>query len=131
MGAEPFVSCRVLVVDAVPSIALALRATLRRSGYTVTCADSVVAAEVWLAEGAYDIVVMDARLGPPAMALCAELRTRPDAPAVVLTTAYPASNVLRLVRESGADACLVKPFALADLVECVADLVGPGTGRAP
>jgi len=131
MGPEPFVACRVLVVDAVPAIALALRATMRRSGCAVMCADSVAAAEVCLAEGAYDVVVMDAWLGTAALALCHEIRAGPGAPAVVLTTAYPTSDVLRLVRESGADACLVKPFALADLVECVAGLVGQGTGRAP
>lgn len=131
MGPEPFVACRVLVVDAVPAIALALRATLRRCGCTVMCADSVAAAEVCLAEGAYDVLVMDAWLGPAAVALCHELGSGPGAPAVVLTTAYPASDVLRLVRESGAVACLVKPFALAALVECVTGLVRRGTGRAP
>jgi len=123
MGPERFVQCRVLVVDAVPTIALALGATLRRAGYAVTCADSVAAAKVCLEETAFDVVVLDVWLGPRALALCAGLRARSGSPAVVLTTAYPASDTARLARTSGAHAYLVKPFALANLVTCVGDLV--------
>ncbi|CAA2156288.1 MULTISPECIES: response regulator [Methylobacterium] len=83
----------------------------------VTAATNRAEAERWLAEGDFDLVVLDLRLGSEnGLDLLRDLRTRSDLP-VIITTGHRRDEIDRVIGlELGADDYLVKPYGLRELL---------------
>jgi len=115
----------VLVVDDAADARTAVQAALREHGAEVVLADSAAAALTALDAGYIDVLVAD--IGMPyedGYALLRRLRAHPrhhDLPAIALT-AHGGDDDRRRIRESGFNACHVKPAPLPDLVREIASL---------
>ncbi|WP_446721005.1 response regulator [Methylobacterium sp. 092160098-2] len=83
----------------------------------VTPAINRAEAERRLAEGAFDLVVLDLRLGSEnGLDLLRDLRARSDLP-VIITTGHRRNEVDRVIGlELGADDYIVKPYGLRELL---------------
>lgn len=108
---------KLLLLEDDPELAPELAAGLRRHGFVVdhvsTCAD----ADLLVATGPYDCLVLDRRV-PDGDGLALLERWRADGlptPALVLTARADVADRVEGF-ERGADDYLVKPFALAELV---------------
>lgn len=110
----------VLLIDDDPDIRMLAGFVLEAAGHRVSFADSG-AAGIDAAHGAYDLVLLDYRLGDMtgAQVLPALLAAAPARPVVFLTgTEDPAAT--RALRDAGAADLIVKPFdpeALAPRIE--------------
>jgi DNA-binding response OmpR family regulator len=117
---------RMLLVEDDVRLADALAIALRRQGYQVDRATTVVDA---LAAPAVDLVLLD--LGLPdgdGVQLCRALRHRGDDVAIIAVTARGDARDKVIGLRSGADDYLVKPFSLAELharIEAVLRRVRP------
>lgn len=122
---------RVLVVEDEPSIAEAIRFILHRDGWSVGTQDSGHGAAARILAEVPDLVILDVMLpGPSGLDVLQVLRLNPATarlPVILLSARSPA-----LVRDeavpSGPAAdmtlCMAKPFANADLLAAVRQLVG-------
>ncbi len=102
---------RILVVDDELSMRQYLEVLLRRSGYEVVTASSLVEARARLSEGSLDLVVSDIRLGKESgLQVLREVRERSNQTEVILITAFgtPAAAV-EAMREGAYD-YICKPF---------------------
>jgi two-component system catabolic regulation response regulator CreB len=106
---------RILVVEDEPSIRDSIVYALESEGLAVAHTASGREALAWLAESAYQLVVLD--VGLPDMNgfdVCRELRIRSQVPVIFLTAR--ASEVDRVVGlELGADDYVTKPFSPREL----------------
>ena len=114
---------QVLVVDDEQSICLLLQDVLTRFGHTVvTCQDgeSALAAAQ---ERSFDLILLDIRM--PGMdgleALRRLRRSQPEA-MFVMITGYAKDDVIDQALQSGASACLCKPFSLAQVKKLLDDV---------
>jgi two-component system OmpR family response regulator len=121
----------LLVVDDDREIRDLLRGFLLRHGYRVDAAADGRAMTRLLADGRYDLVVLDLMLpGEDGLALCRRLRaTTPSLPIIMLTAlAEDTDRIIGL--ELGADDYLTKPFNSRELlarIRAVLRRVGPPT----
>jgi two-component system response regulator QseB len=121
---------RLLLVEDDPMIGDSVRKGLRQEGYTVDWARDGAAAELALANGVYDLLLLD--LGLPrqgGLEVLKKLRRAGNAVPTLIVTARDA--VADRVRglDAGADDYLVKPFDLEEIAARVRALLRRGAGR--
>ena len=108
-------SAKVLVVEDEEPLALLLRYNLEAEGYAVDVVHRGDEAEVAIAEGSPDLIVLDWMLpGISGLELCRRLRTGKDSrtiPIILLTARSEESDRIRGLT-TGADDYVVKPFSL-------------------
>ena len=106
---------KVLVVEDEEPLALLLRYNLEAEGYAVDVVHRGDEAEVAIAEGSPDLIVLDWMLpGISGLELCRRLRTGKDfrtIPIILLTARSEESDRIRGLT-TGADDYVVKPFSL-------------------
>ncbi|MEB0112801.1 response regulator [Variovorax sp. RTB1] len=115
---------RLLVVEDDPMIGRAIRQGLVAAGYAVDWAEDGRIAELALANGVYDLVVLD--LGLPArdgMTVLEELRRAGNHVPVIIVTARDAVDQRIAGLNAGADDYLLKPFDLDELIARVRALL--------
>jgi DNA-binding NarL/FixJ family response regulator len=113
---------RVLVVDDHPVLRAGLEAVLRAEpGFVCVgvAADGAEMARV-LHRTAPDVLVLDRRLGnEDGLALCATVRSQPDAPEVVIYTADDSPDLDRRAREAGACGAVAKERDIGELFDAL------------
>ncbi|CAN5754417.1 response regulator [soil metagenome] len=115
---------RLLVVEDDPMIGRAIRQGLVAAGYAVDWAEDGRIAELAMANGVYDLVVLD--LGLPArdgMTVLEQLRRCGNHVPVIIVTARDAVDQRIAGLNAGADDYLLKPFDLDELVARVRALL--------
>lgn len=125
---------RVLVVEDEPSIAEAIRFILRRDGWAVSGVDTGHGAAARIAAERPDLVILDVMLpGPSGLDILQQLRLDPATahlPVVLLSARGQslsrdiAQVAGRTTAGTGALLVMSKPFANADLLAAVRQLVG-------
>jgi len=125
--AQPARGLRLLVVEDHEATRTVLTRLLTRSGHLVTTAGTVQEALVSYAATHYDAVVSD--LGLPdgsGLDLMREIQRQRPVPAIALT-GYGRGEDLRLTREAGYFANLVKPVNVDQLKQLLANLPTPAS----
>ena len=121
---------RLLLVEDDALIGEGVRTGLKLAGYTVDWVKDGQSASLAIANGVYDLVLLD--LGLPrkdGLTLLREVRARGDAlPVLVLTARDTVSDRVKGL-DSGADDYLVKPFDLDELSARVRALLRRKVGR--
>ena len=114
----------ILILDDDPDVALAARLALRRLG-PVAVRHSPAELPAALAELTPDVLLLDMNFTPGAsdgaagLALLREVVARPDAPAVVVMTAYAEVELAVQALKAGAVDFITKPWPNERLVACV------------
>lgn len=122
---------RLLLAEDDAMIGEAVRAGLRREGYTVDWIRDGLAAEAALAAGTYDLLLLDLGLpGKDGVRVLRELRERGSGLPVVVLTARDAITDRVAGLDAGADDYLVKPFELQELAARVRAVLRRKGGRA-
>lgn len=124
---------RLLVVEDDPMIGRAIHRGLTAAGYAVDWAEDGKIAELALANGVYDLTVLD--LGLPAkdgMSVLQSLRRVGNQIPVIIVTARDAVEQRIAGLNAGADDYLLKPFDLDELIARVRALLRrrAGTGSS-
>jgi DNA-binding response OmpR family regulator len=123
---------KFLVVEDNPRLATLISTSLRDAGHAVDVAMTTEEARHYVAASAYELIILD--LGLPDQdgeVLLRELRTRRQAPPILVATARGALNDRIHGLELGADDYLVKPFHVSELLaRCRAILRRPGAPLA-
>ncbi len=115
---------RILLIEDDEMIAKAVRRGLAQAGFTVDWARDGRDAELSLANGVYDLAVLD--LGLPkkdGMALLATLRGKGDSMPVLIASARDTVSDRIAGLEAGADDYVLKPFDLDELIARVRALL--------
>ncbi len=118
----------VLIVEDEPSIALSLRFLMEQEGYQVAVVEDGEAALTVCQQVAPDLVLLDVMLpGISGFEVCQQLKSSAKGRAVkvVLVTARGREADLEKGRAVGADAYIVKPFAIRDVMDTVRRLLNP------
>jgi two-component system, OmpR family, KDP operon response regulator KdpE len=107
----------VLLVDDDPAIRLLCRLNLELDGHTVHEAATLPDARAAIADGRFDLVILDVHVGgDDARDLLVELRdSLPALPVALLTGSASREELMR----AGADALIPKPFTIEELRETV------------
>jgi DNA-binding response OmpR family regulator len=122
---------RLLLVEDDPMIGRAVRQGLDAAGFVVDWVTDGTVAEQALANGVYDLVVLDLGLpGKDGMTLMRELRGRRDSIPVLVVTARDAVAERIAGLNEGADDYVLKPFDLDELVARVRALLRRRAGNA-
>lgn len=124
---------RLLLVEDDTMIGRAMRQGLGGAGFTVDWVTDGQAAELALADGVYDLAVLDLGLpGKDGMAVLSSLRTRRDPLPVLIVTARDSVPDRVAGLNAGADDYVLKPFDLDELVARVRALLRrhAGTGSS-
>ena len=122
---------RLLLVEDDPMIGAAAQQGLRQEGHTVDWARDGREAELAIANGIYDLVVLD--LGLPrrdGLSLLRALRAKGEKVPVLIVTARDAVSDRIAGLDAGADDYLVKPFDLDELAARVRAVLRRRSGRA-
>src|ERR1700694_2905511 len=122
---------RLLLVEDDPMIGAAAQQGLRQEGHTVDWARDGREAELAIANGIYDLVVLD--LGLPrrdGVSLLRALRAKGEKVPVLIVTARDAVSDRIAGLDAGADDYLVKPFDLDELAARVRAVVRRRSGRS-
>jgi len=110
----------VLVVDDEASMRITLAALLRRKGHKVATASSVPEAVSRFAEGAFEVVIADLRLGGDSgMEVVRAARSASPPAEVLVMTAYASVESAVEALKLGAFDYIRKPFEPADIVHAV------------
>lgn len=118
---------RVLVIEDEPNISEAIRFILRRDGWEVTVEDSGLVALDRIAALRPHLVILDVMLpGVSGFDILRALRAQPGTARlpVLLLTAKGNAAVREMARDAGASMFMAKPFANAELLAAVRQLVG-------
>ncbi|MFN4099981.1 MAG: response regulator transcription factor [Pararhodobacter sp.] len=118
---------RVLVVEDEPNISEAIRFILRRDGWEVEVQGTGDGALERITETDPHLVILDVMLpGISGFDILRALRGQPGTASlpVILLTAKGSSAVRDSARDAGASLFMAKPFANADLLAAVRQLVG-------
>jgi CheY-like chemotaxis protein len=111
------VDLRVLVADDVPEIADILSTALRRAGYQVTQAPDGVSALDIVLSGQVDLALLDIRMpGLDGLSVLRQIRAGGLMLPVILLTANVTQDEMQHGMRLGADAYILKPFRIADVV---------------
>ncbi len=122
---------RVLLAEDDPMIGASVRQGLRQDGFTVDWVSDGRAAELALADGVHDALLLD--LGLPKRAgleVLGAMRRRGDARPVLILTARDAVADRVAGLDAGADDYMVKPFELDELAARLRALLRRSSGRA-
>lgn len=108
---------RVLLIEDDEKQSYLLQFQLEKEGYTVdTCADGADAA-LYIAQGCYDLILLDRMLPhKDGITILTELRAGGDATPVIFLTALGELDDKITGLDKGADDYLVKPFAFGELL---------------
>jgi len=118
---------RVLVIEDEPNISEAIRFILRRDGWSVTTHDTGEGALARITQEHPDLVILDVMLpGQSGLDILHALRSQPgfEGLPVILLTARHQAATRELAQGYGASMFMAKPFANADLLAAVRQLVG-------
>ena len=122
---------RLLLVEDDTMLGRAMRQGLASAGFAVDWVTDGRAAELALANGVYDLALLDLGLpGKDGMTLLAELRGRHDALPVLIVTARDSVADRIAGLNAGADDYVLKPFDLDELVARVRALLRRRAGAA-
>jgi len=122
---------RLLLVEDDAMIGEALRAGLKRDGFTVDWVRNVAAAAPALETEPYELLLLDLGLpGSDGLTLLAALRARGSALPVLIITARDAIADRVAGLDAGADDYLVKPFDLEELAARIRALLRRKAGRS-
>ena len=117
---------RLLVVDDEEDIRAVLQARLEAAGFEVNTASDGLEALSRVRESAPDLIVLDLMLpGMDGFSVCAMLKHDQQfarIPILILSARSQASD-RDTGMKLGADAYLTKPFATAELIECIRNLL--------
>ena len=122
---------RVLLAEDDPMIGASVRQGLRQDGFTVDWVADGRAAELALADGVHDALLLD--LGLPKRAgleVLGAMRRRGDGRPVLILTARDAVADRVAGLDAGADDYMVKPFELDELAARLRALLRRSAGRA-
>ena len=120
---------RVLVVDDEPLIRWSVSETLTDRGYDVVETGDAKGARSALADGGFDVVVLDYRLpDSDDLSLLASIRRSSPRTQVIMMTAFGSPDVLRGALELGAYRVVSKPFEMDAIAELVAQASAAGPG---
>jgi DNA-binding response OmpR family regulator len=126
-------SASILIADDDPNILRALSFLMRREGYEVrTVTDGRHALEA-IAETPPDLVLLDLMMPKEnGYEVCRALRADRayDDVRVIMLTAKGRDADQRFGLDLGADAYITKPFAIGDVVDCVAGVLARERSRA-
>ncbi|WP_374278626.1 ATP-binding protein [Azonexus sp.] len=115
----------LLVVDDSPEGRLLLRSLLEPLGFAIAEAANLAETRDRLAAGTIDLVLLDWFLPDgEGIDLVRQLRARPGSPALVMLTANALAESRDEALAAGVDAFLSKPFAPAELLRTLADVLG-------
>lgn len=118
---------RALLVEDDPRLAAAVAAGLREEGWRVDVAADGAEADLFAADRAYDVIILDRRLpGPSGDELLARWRARHVTTPVLMLTALDAVADRVTGLRAGADDYLCKPFSFAELLARLEALVRRG-----
>lgn len=119
---------KFLVVEDNLRLAALIATSLKDAGHAVDAATTAEEARYYLAASLYDLIILDLSLpDQDGSVLLRELRTRRQAPPILVATARGALNDRVQGLELGADDYLVKPFHVSELLaRCRAILRRPG-----
>jgi two-component system phosphate regulon response regulator PhoB len=110
---------RILIVEDDPALAELVGYNLEALGYEVASAETAELAELLLAEGHFDLVVLDWMLPDTSgIELCARLRRSgkgPQLPVIMLTARSEEADRVRGLA-TGADDYVIKPFSVPELM---------------
>lgn len=121
---------KVLVVDDVSFVRHVIRGVLQRQGHEVAEAEDGAACLKALAEGAFDLVILD-MIMPGVDGIETVKRIRVANPGIRIlaisggANAFPAGIALKMSEMYGADRILVKPFTDQELLETLDGLLTP------
>lgn len=128
MSHRPLEGRRVLLVDDDPDILGGMDLAFRGAGAETTLAEDGESALAAIEASRPDLVVLDMMLPRASGLLVLErLRGSADRPPVVMITANRGQRHQAFARELGVEAYLVKPVALARLLEVAVRLTGGGS----
>ena len=114
---EGMSTLRILLVEDETRLADAVKQGLGEEGFAVETAESAETAEVIIARGALDLIVLDLGLpGKSGLDLLRELRAGGNQTPVLILTARGSLEERVAGLDSGGDDYLTKPFAFAELV---------------
>ena len=121
----------ILIVDDDPEIAGLVSEYLGQYGFKVTAIGDGKAMREVLAQGAYDLVILDLMLpGEDGLSLCRHLRATTTLPIIMLTAM--GSETDRVVGlEMGADDYVAKPFSARELLARIKAVLRRGAPRVP
>jgi len=121
---------RVLLAEDDPMIGASVRRGLSQDGFTVDWVEDGRAAELALADGVHDALLLD--LGLPKRAgleVLSAMRRRGDSRPVLILTARDAVTDRVAGLDAGADDYMVKPFELDELAARLRALLRRSSGR--
>jgi two-component system response regulator (stage 0 sporulation protein F) len=117
----------ILVVDDEESICLLLRDVLLRFEHRVTTCQDGASALALAAERHFDLVFLDIRMpGMSGLEALKKLREAQPEAKFVMITGYAKDDVIDEALQSGASACLCKPFRLSQVRELLEARVPAG-----
>ena len=120
-------SKKILVVDDEPQILHLLSARLKANGYeTVTANDAYQCIKMAM-EVKPDLILLDMKMpaGGGVQAFeSLKLSVYTANIPIIFITAYPGEEIIKLVKDMGADGFFSKPFKSADLLAKIKDLIG-------
>lgn len=117
---------RVLVIEDDPGVAEVLRRGLALKGLEVTVAEDGTAGRAAWSSGEFDLVLLDIMLPETeGLSLFHELRAVGDQTPVLILSARDDRELRQRAAFAGAAGYIVKPFAYADLICRVAQII-PG-----
>jgi two-component system, OmpR family, response regulator QseB len=122
---------RLLLVEDDPMIGEAIRAGLKRDGFTVDWVHEAQSADAVLRTEPFELLLLDLGLpGPDGLKLLKSLRARGSSLPVLIITARDAVADRVAGLDAGADDYLVKPFDLDELAARIRALLRRGAGRS-
>ena len=111
---------KVLLVDDEVDFTTSLRKVLSRRGFDVDVATDGLSALVRIAQGHFDVVVLDAKMpGMNGLHVLSEIRHLSLATRVILLTGHFSSTDEENTLKNGAFAYLLKPYPVLKLVELI------------
>jgi two-component system sensor histidine kinase/response regulator len=127
---------KVLVVDDVASTREMLQTTLESFSFRITCVDSGAAAlealQAASLEDPYQLVLMDWKMpgmnGIEASRRIKSMENLPEAPTIIMATAYGREEVMQQAEETGLEGFLIKPFTPSTLLDTIMGVFGDRGG---
>ena len=123
-------AARVLVVDDEKAVCAVLQDVLEMEGYEAEVCHDVDTARARLAEGKFDVALLDVFLsnGPVGVELGREILEESPQTSLLFMTGYAEDVDVQAGYAFGAYACIKKPFELDDIVRVIGVALDGKTG---